>query len=52
MNADGPLSFVIADANETNDIVEPCDGVAVDEKLRYDVIALEGSGGEAELVEA
>tara|TARA_B100000674_G_scaffold490140_1_gene505361 strand:+ start:1795 stop:1956 length:162 start_codon:yes stop_codon:yes gene_type:complete len=43
---------VVSDVNETNDLENLGSAVAVGEKLRRVVIAPEGSGREAELVEA
>ena len=52
INADETLSLVVSDVNETNDLENLGSAVAVGEKLRRVVIAPEGSGREAELVEA
>lgn len=52
INADETLSLVVSDVNETNDLENLGSAVAVGEKLRRVVIAPDGSGREAELVEA
>ena len=52
INADEPLSLVVSDVNSTNSLENLGSAVAVGEKLRRVVIAPEGSGREAELVEA
>jgi photosystem II oxygen-evolving enhancer protein 2 len=52
INSDETLSLVISDVNSTNDLSALGSAVAVGEKLRRVVIAPEGSGREAELVEA
>jgi len=52
INADETLSLVVSDVNSTNNLDDLGSAVAVGEKLRRVVIAPEGSGREAELVEA
>ena len=52
INADETLSLVVSDVNSTNSLENLGSAVAVGEKLRRIVIAPEGSGREAELVEA
>jgi photosystem II oxygen-evolving enhancer protein 2 len=52
INADETLSLVVSDVNATNSLDDLGSAVAVGEKLRRVVIAPEGSGREAELVEA
>jgi photosystem II oxygen-evolving enhancer protein 2 len=52
INADETLSLVIAEVNPTNSLDDLGSAVAVGEKLRRVVIAPDGSGREAELVEA
>ena len=52
INADETLSLVVSEVNETNSLENLGSAVAVGEKLRRVVIAPEGSGREAELVEA
>jgi photosystem II oxygen-evolving enhancer protein 2 len=52
INADETLSLVISDVNTTNSLDDLGSAVAVGEKLRGVVIAPDGSGREAELVEA
>jgi photosystem II oxygen-evolving enhancer protein 2 len=52
INADETLSLVVSDVNSTNSLENLGSAVAVGEKLRRVVIAPEGSGREAELVEA
>jgi len=52
INADETLSLVVSDVNNTNNLDNLGSAVAVGEKLRRVVIAPEGSGREAELVEA
>jgi photosystem II oxygen-evolving enhancer protein 2 len=52
INSDETLSLVVADVNPNNDLENLGSAVAVGEKLRRVVIAPEGSGREAELVEA
>ncbi len=52
INSDETLSLVISDVNATNDLESLGSAVAVGEKLRRVVIAPEGSGRQAELVEA
>ena len=52
INADETLSLVISEVNATNSLDDLGSAVAVGEKLRRVVIAPEGSGREAELVEA
>ena len=52
INADETLSLVVSDVNATNTLENLGSAVAVGEKLRRIVIAPEGSGREAELVEA
>ena len=52
INADETLSLVVSDVNETNSLENLGSAVAVGEKLRRVVIAPDGSGREAELVEA
>jgi photosystem II oxygen-evolving enhancer protein 2 len=52
INSDETLSLVISDVNATNNLEDLGSAVAVGEKLRRVVIAPEGSGREAELVEA
>ena len=52
INADETLSLVVSDVNSTNNLDNLGSAVAVGEKLRRVVIAPEGSGREAELVEA
>ena len=52
INADETLSLVVSDVNSTNSLDDLGSAVAVGEKLRRVVIAPEGSGREAELVEA
>ncbi|MEB3165839.1 MAG: photosystem II reaction center PsbP [Cyanobacteriota bacterium] len=52
INSDETLSLVVSEVNPTNDLSSLGSAVAVGEKLRRVVIAPEGSGREAELVEA
>jgi photosystem II oxygen-evolving enhancer protein 2 len=52
INSDETLSLVISDVNATNELESLGSAVAVGEKLRRIVIAPDGSGREAELVEA
>ena len=52
INADETLSLVVSDVNSTNSLENLGSAVAVGEKLRRIVIAPDGSGREAELVEA
>jgi photosystem II oxygen-evolving enhancer protein 2 len=52
INADETLSLVVSDVNSTNSLENLGSAVAVGEKLRRVVIAPEGSGRQAELVEA
>ncbi len=52
INSDETLSLVISEVNGTNSLENLGSAVAVGEKLRRVVIAPEGSGREAELVEA
>ena len=52
ITADETLSLVISDVNTTNSLDDLGSAVAVGEKLRRVVIAPDGSGREAELVEA
>jgi photosystem II oxygen-evolving enhancer protein 2 len=52
INADETLSLVVSEVNSTNTLENLGSAVAVGEKLRRIVIAPEGSGREAELVEA
>jgi photosystem II oxygen-evolving enhancer protein 2 len=52
INSDETLSLVISDVNATNNLEDLGSALAVGEKLRRVVIAPEGSGREAELVEA
>ncbi|MCP9815246.1 photosystem II reaction center PsbP family protein [Synechococcus sp. GreenBA-s] len=52
INSDETLSLVISDVNATNELESLGSAVAVGEKLRRVVIAPEGSGRQAELVEA
>ncbi len=52
INSDETLSLVISDLNATNALDSLGSAVAVGEKLRRVVIAPEGSGRQAELVEA
>lgn len=52
INSDETLSLVISDVNATNELESLGSAVAVGEKLGRIVIAPEGSGREAELVEA
>ena len=52
INSDETLSLVISDVNATNDLENLGSAVAVGERLRRVVIAPEGSGREATLVEA
>jgi len=52
INSDETLSLVVADVNPNNDLENLGSAVAVGEKLRRVVIAPEGSGREAELVQA
>jgi photosystem II oxygen-evolving enhancer protein 2 len=52
INSDETLSLVISEVNATNELESLGSAVAVGEKLRRVVIAPEGSGREAELVEA
>jgi photosystem II oxygen-evolving enhancer protein 2 len=52
INSDETLSLVITEVNPTNDLESLGSAVAVGEKLGRIVIAPEGSGREAELVEA
>jgi photosystem II oxygen-evolving enhancer protein 2 len=52
INSDETLSLVISDVNATNDLEALGSAVAVGEKLGRVVIAPEGSGRAAELVEA
>lgn len=52
INSDETLSLVISDVNSTNDLEQLGSAVAVGEQLRRTVIAPEGSGREAELVQA
>jgi photosystem II oxygen-evolving enhancer protein 2 len=52
INSDETLSLVISEVNPTNDLEKLGSAVAVGEQLRRTVIAPEGSGRMAELVEA
>ena len=52
INADETLSLVVSEVNSTNSLENLGSAVAVGEKLRRVVIAPDGSGREAELVEA
>ena len=52
INSDETLSLVISEVNDTNDLDSLGSAVAVGERLRRVVIAPEGSGRQAELVEA
>ena len=52
INSDETLSLVISEVNSTNDLSNLGTAEAVGEKLRQVVIAPDGSGREAELVEA
>ncbi len=52
INSDETLSLVISDVNATNELESLGSAVAVGEKLGRIVIAPEGSGRQAELVEA
>jgi photosystem II oxygen-evolving enhancer protein 2 len=52
INSDETLSLVISEVNPDNSLEDLGSAVAVGEKLRRIVIAPEGSGREAELVEA
>jgi photosystem II oxygen-evolving enhancer protein 2 len=52
INSDETLSLVISEVNTTNDLEKLGSAVAVGEQLRRTVIAPEGSGRQAELVEA
>lgn len=52
IHSDETLSLVISDVNSTNDLSDLGSAEAVGEKLRQVVIAPEGSGRQAELVEA
>ena len=52
INSDETLSLVILEVNSTNDLSDLGSAEAVGEKLRQVVIAPQGSGREAELVEA
>jgi photosystem II oxygen-evolving enhancer protein 2 len=52
INSDETLSLVISEVNATNDLESLGSAVAVGEKLGRIVIAPQGSGREAELVEA
>lgn len=52
INSDETLSLVISEVNSTNDLSDLGSAEAVGEKLRQVVIAPQGSGREAELVEA
>lgn len=52
INSDETLSLVVSDVNDTNDLTSLGSAVAVGERLRRVVIAPEGSGRQAELVEA
>ncbi len=52
INSDETLSLVISEVNPTNDLEKLGSAVAVGEQLRRTVIAPEGSGRQAELVEA
>ncbi|TWB96719.1 photosystem II oxygen-evolving enhancer protein 2 [Synechococcus sp. Ace-Pa] len=52
INSDETLSLVISDVNDTNSLENLGSAVAVGEKLGRIVIAPEGSGRQAELVEA
>ncbi|MFM9048034.1 MAG: photosystem II reaction center PsbP [Cyanobium sp.] len=52
INSDETLSLVISEVNSTNDLTDLGSAAAVGEKLRQVVIAPQGSGREAELVEA
>ncbi len=52
INSDETLSLVVSDVNPTNDLENLGSAVAVGERLRRVVIAPEGSGREATLVEA
>jgi photosystem II oxygen-evolving enhancer protein 2 len=52
INSDETLSLVISEVNPTNDLEKLGSAVAVGEQLRRTVIAPEGSGRAAELVEA
>ena len=52
INSDETLSLVISEVNPTNDLEKLGSAVAVGEQLRRTVIAPDGSGRQAELVEA
>jgi photosystem II oxygen-evolving enhancer protein 2 len=52
INSDETLSLVISDVNTINDLTDLGSAEAVGERLKQVVIAPEGSGREAELVEA
>jgi photosystem II oxygen-evolving enhancer protein 2 len=52
INSDETLSLVISEVNSENSLADLGSAVAVGERLRRTVIAPEGSGREAELVEA
>jgi photosystem II oxygen-evolving enhancer protein 2 len=52
INSDETLSLVISEVNPTNDLEQLGSAVAVGEQLRRTVIAPEGSGRQAELVQA
>jgi len=52
INSDETLSLVVSEVNETSDLSKLGSAQAVGEKLRRSVIAPEGSGREADLVEA
>jgi photosystem II oxygen-evolving enhancer protein 2 len=52
INSDETLSLVISEVNSTNDLANLGTAEAVGEKLRQVVIAPDGSGRQAELVEA
>ena len=52
INSDETLSLVIAEVNPTNDLEQLGSAIAVGEQLRRTVIAPEGSGRSAELVQA
>ncbi len=52
INSDETLSLVISEVDAANNLVDLGSAVAVGERLRRTVIAPEGSGREAELVEA
>ena len=52
INSDETLSLVISEVNPTNDLEKLGSAVAVGEQLRRTVIAPDGSGRAAELVEA